>query len=90
MIYGKNNLQNLTSFELLAIGGHIEALKWVIQKWWKEVKIPTEQGHMLAIHLAAYHRRLDVVKLFMDNRVPPNVHWNTIDKATPLHFAVSK
>lgn len=43
---------------------------------------------MLAIHLAWAYNKYDIVELFLNNRVPPNVIWNKVDKATPLHYAV--
>jgi len=53
-----------------------------------EVKIPRERGQFLSVHHAVTTGNIKMLELFLLNKVPPNVFCNTIDKATPLHFAV--
>ena len=52
------------------------------------MRIPETEERMLAIHIACLNNRLEIVKLFFENRVPPNVLNNKIDKATPLHYSI--
>lgn len=76
------------SFDLLALQGHEELLKWVLNIWKTQVRIPETTEKALAIHYACYVGNTHIVKLFLTNKVPPNVICNKIDKATPLHYAV--
>lgn len=52
------------------------------------MRIPEQQGRFLAIHYACLNGNAKMVELFLNNKVPPNVSNNKIDKATPLHFAI--
>lgn len=67
---------NVNSFDMMARAGQVELLKCVIEQWKKNVKIPEKARTMLAIHVACAYSQIEVVKLFMQNRVPPNVICN--------------